>query len=155
MLDRDLAELYGVSTSNFNKAVRRNTDRFPSDFMFRLTDEEFQALRFQIGTSKSGRGGRRYLPYAFTEHGALMAATILNSTRAVGISVQVVRVFVRMRAMLAEHAELKQQIDKLEKKYDYRFKIVFDAIRRLMKPPDTKRKPIGFRAGGGSRRDLG
>jgi len=146
ILDNDLAEIYGVLTKNLNKAVKRNLDRFPDDFMFRLTDEEYESLRFQIGTSNKERGGRRYLPYVFTEHGALMAANILNSPRAVMASVQVVRAFVRMRVMLISHQDLARKMDGLEKKYDHQFKIVFDAIRQLMVPPDPKRKAIGFRA---------
>lgn len=145
ILDSDLAEIYGVSTKNLNKAVKRNLDRFPDDFMFRLTDEEFESLRFQIGTSNETRGGRRYLPYVFTEHGALMAANILNSRLAVLASVEVVRAFVRMRAMLLSHRDLARKIDSLEKKYDRQFKIVFDAIRGLMIPPAPNRKAIGFR----------
>ena len=145
MLDRDLAELYGVSTKNLNKAVKRNLDRFPDDFMFRLDRNELESLRFQVGTSNKGRGGSRYVPYAFTEHGALMVGNILNSPRAVDTSVQIVRAFVKMRTMLATHSELATKFDALEKKYDHQFKVVFDAIRQLMIPPEPKRKPIGFR----------
>lgn len=145
MLDSDLAEIYGVSTANFNKAVKRNVDRFPSDFMFQLDEEEFKSLIFQTGTSNKGRGGRRYLPYVFTEHGALMAANILNSPHAVDASIQVVRAFIRLRAMIVSDAVLSKKVDALEKKYDHQFKVVFDAIRRLMIPPEPKRKPIGFR----------
>lgn len=143
ILDRDLADLYGVSTSNLNKAVKRNLNRFPDDFMFQLTQDEFDALRFQIGTSK--RGGPRYRPYAFTEHGALMAASVLNSAIAIDTSVQVIRAFVKIRALVASHVELAGEIEALEKKYDHHFKIVFDAIRQLMTPPKPKRKLIGFR----------
>ena len=145
ILDSDLARLYGVSTARLNQQVSRNIDRFPRDFMFRLTDEEFKSLMLQNATSKRGRGGRRKLPYAFTEHGALMAANILNSERAVQASVQVVRAFVKLRQMLASNAELARKLLELESKYDHQFKIVFDAIRELMIPPSAKTKPIGFR----------
>ncbi len=156
MLDSDLAKIYGITTSNFNKAVKRNEERFPYDFRFQLTDEEYESLRFQIGTSKgpdkrsqnatskTGRGGRRYFPYAFTEHGALMAANVLKSQRAVEASVQVVRAFVKMRNMLASNAELSKKIESLEKKYDSQFKSVFDAIKRLMLPPVKPKGGIGF-----------
>jgi ORF6N domain. len=151
MLDADLAELYGVETKRFNEQVRRNSERFPEDFMFQLTAEEFANLRSQIATSNNpvgsptGRGGRRHLPYAFTEHGAIMAASVLNSPRAVETSVQVVRAFVRLRQMLASNAELSRRLSTLEKKYDIQFKAVFDAIRELMTPLEPKKKrPIGF-----------
>ena len=145
ILDSDLARLYGVSTARLNQQVNRNLDRFPGDFMFRLTAGEFKDLILQNATSKKGRGGRRKLPYAFTEHGAIMAANILNSQRAVQASVQVVRAFIQLRRMLASNTELARKLDELEKKYDVQFKIVFDAIRQLMSPPPTRTKPIGFR----------
>lgn len=144
MLDSDLAEIYGVETKMFNRAVKRNLKRFPEDFMFQLTAEEDESLRFQIGTSKKSRGGRRYLPYVFTEHGALMAANILNSERAVEASVQVIRAFVKLRQILLSNAELARKVDEIEKKYDANFKIVFDAIRKLMMPPDKPKQAIGF-----------
>lgn len=144
ILDSDLAAIYGVTTSNFNKAVRRNVDRFPEDFMFQLTKEEYESLRFQIGISKTGRGGRRHMPYAFTEHGALMAANILNSETAVRASIQVIRAFVKMRYMLESNKELARKIDALERKYDSQFKVVFEAIRKLMVPPDKPKGEIGF-----------
>ena len=151
MLDADLAELYGVETKRLNEQVRRNSERFPEDFMFQLTIEEFANLRSQIATSNNspgntaGRGGRRHLPYAFTEHGAIMAASVLNSPRAVEASVQVVRAFVRLRLMLASNTELSRKLAMLEKKYDIKFKAVFDAINELMAPLETKKKrPIGF-----------
>ena len=147
MLDADLAELYEVETFNLNKAVKRNIDRFPQDFMFQLTKEEADSLRFQIGMSKKeGRGGRRYLPYAFTEQGVAMLSSVLNSERAVKVNVEIMRAFVRLRQMLASNAELARKLDALEKKYDHQFKVVFDAIRQLMIPLDTKKKgKIGFR----------
>ncbi|HZV45865.1 MAG TPA: ORF6N domain-containing protein [Thermodesulfovibrionales bacterium] len=147
MLDADLAELYEAETFNLNKAVKRNIDRFPQDFMFQLTKEEADSLRFQIGMSKKeGRGGRRYLPYAFTEQGVAMLSSVLNSERAVKVNVEIMRAFVRLRQMLASNAELARKLDALEKKYDHQFKVVFDAIRQLMTPLDTKKKgKIGFR----------
>jgi phage regulator Rha-like protein len=145
ILDSDLARLYGVSTARLNQQVNRNLDRFPSDFMFQLTMEEFRVLMLQNATSKMGRGGRRKLPYAFTEHGALMSANVLTSKRAVQASVQVVRAFVRLRQMLITNAELALKLNNLERKYDQQFKIVFDAVRQLMTPLPSKSKPIGFR----------
>ena len=142
ILDSDLAELYGVETKTLNRAVKRNQSRFPPDFMFQLTVAE--SLRCQFGTSNERRGGRRYLPYAFTEHGALMLANVLNSERAAQTSVHVVRAFVRLRQMLASNAGLARKLAALEKKYNAQFKVVFDTIRRLMNPPETKRREIGF-----------
>ncbi len=148
MLDADLAELYQVETFNLNKAVKRNIDRFPQDFMFQLTKQEADSLRFQIGMSKTeGRGGRRYLPYVFTEHGVAMLSTVLNSEKAVKVNIEIMRAFVRLRQMLASNAELARKLDALEKKYDAQFKVVFDAIRQLMTPPVTKKRKIGFRSG--------
>lgn len=144
MLDTELAEIYGVETKVLNQAVKRNASRFPTDFMFQLTTEEAKTLRSQIVTSNEGRGGRRYLPYAFTEHGALMLANVLNSERAAQTSVMVVRAFVRLRQWLSSNAELARKLEAMEKKYDAQFKVVFDAIRQLMSPVETKRKEIGF-----------
>ncbi len=144
LLDSDLAEIYGVETSHFNRAVKRNIDRFPEDFVFRLTKDEYESLICQIGISNEGRGGRRKLPLVFTEHGALMAANVLRSQRAVEASVQVVRAFVKMRNMLASNAELAKKINALESKYDAQFKIVFDAIKKLMLPPISSKTKIGF-----------
>ena len=146
ILDSDLAAPYGVSVGIFNRAVKRNAARFPPDFVFQLTHEENEALRFQIGISNAGRGGRRYLPYAFTEHGAVMLASVLNSKVAVEASIQVVRAFIRIRTILAAHKELAGKLEELERKYDARFKVVFEAIRRLMRPelPEPPRRPIGF-----------
>ena len=146
MLDSDLAELYGVETKVLNQAVKRNVARFPADFMFQLTQAEYDdlvRLRSQFVTLKRGEH-RKYLPYAFTEHGALMLANVLNSERAAQTSVQVVRAFVRLRQMLASNAELARKLEAMEKKYDRRFKVVFDAIRQLMSPPEHKRREIGF-----------
>jgi len=146
MLDSDLAELYGVETFNLNKAVKRNIDRFPEDFMFQLSKEEADSLRFQIGMSKEkGRGGRRYLPYVFTEQGVAMLSSVLNSERAVKVNIEIMRVFVRLRQMLASNAALARKLEALEKKYDEQFKVVFDAIRELMRPPEKPKRKIGFR----------
>jgi phage regulator Rha-like protein len=144
MLDSDLAEIYGVETKRLNEQVRRNLNRFPPDFMFRLTPKEAESLRSQFATSNTGRGGRRYLPYAFTEHGALMLANVLNSERATQTSVQIVRAFVRLRQLLSSNAELARKLESLEKKYDTQFRVVFDAIRQLMTPEPPKRREIGF-----------
>ena len=149
MLDVDLAMLYGVATKRFNEQVRRNLSRFPSDFMFQLTAEEDAALRSQIATSKTGRGGRRYPPYAFTEHGAIMAATILNSPRATEMSVYIVRAFVQLREALATHRQVAQKLDELAHKvssHDKAIAGVIDAIRQLMAPPIRPKRPIGFTA---------
>jgi phage regulator Rha-like protein len=145
MLDSDLADLYGVETKALNQAVKRNADRFPEDFMFQLTaGEVFKLNRSQIVTGSQKHRDPRFPPYAFTEHGALMLANVLNSERAAQTSVQVVRAFVRLRQMLASNAELARKLDAMEKKYDAQFKVVFDAIRQLMSPPEPKRREIGF-----------
>ena len=175
MLDADLAELYGVTTKRFNEQVKRNLERFPTDFMFQLTDEEHDSLRSQIATlnadgslrsqiatsnadgslrsqnvtSKTGRGGRRYLPYVFTEHGAIMAASVLSSPRAVEMSVFVVRAFVQLRELLASSRELSERLDELERKlstHDQAIAGVIDAIRRLTSVPAKPSRPIGFTA---------
>lgn len=162
ILDSDLADLYGVATKRFNEQVKRNIDRFPTDFMFQLTEEEGESLRSQIvtlnvdnslrsqnATSKTGRGGRRYLPYVFTEHGAIMAASVLNSPRAVEMSVFVVRAFVQLRALLASSRELSERLDELERKlatHDQAIAGVIDAIRRLTSVPAKSSRPIGFTA---------
>jgi len=152
--DSELATLYGVSTKRFNQQVRRNRKRFPADFMFQLTAEETGSLRSQIATLKSGRGRhRKYLPYVFTEHGAIMAATILNSPRAIEMSVYVVRAFVQLREMLASNKELARRFAQLETRLDKRLTThdeaiaaILAAIRQLMHPPIPKRRPIGFTA---------
>ncbi len=149
ILDSDLAALYGVPTKRLNEQGRRNRERFPADFMFQLTVHETAVLRSQFATSKPGRGGRRYRPYVFTEYGALMAATILNSPVAVQVSIQIVRTFVRLRQLLATHAQLTRKLVELERKYDDQFKVVFDAIRELMVPPEPgAKRRIGFRVKG-------
>jgi phage regulator Rha-like protein len=149
MLDSDLAELYEVPTKRFNEQIKRNIERFPADFMFQLTEEEFVDLRSQIATSKVRHGGRRHLPYAFTEHGAIMAATVLNSTRATEMSVFIVRAFVQLREMLSTHKELAAKLNALERKvgsHDQAIGGLIDAIRQLMAPPETKKRGIGFLA---------
>ena len=143
ILDTDLAALYGVPVKRLNEQVRRNVDRFPEDFVFQLTEQEWKGLRSQFATSNS-RGGRRYLPYAFTEHGAIMAANVINSAQAIQMSVVVVRAFVKLRRMALSVAGLARKVDELERKYDKQFKVVFDAVRRLMTPPELPRKRIGF-----------
>ena len=147
ILDSDLAELYGVPVKRLNEQVKRNQERFPSDFMFRLSAEESDALRSQSATSKTGRGGRRYAPYAFTEHGAIMAATVLNSERAVEMSVFVVRAFVRLREMLATNHQLASKIDELEQRldtHDASIQELIEAIRELMAPEPGSGRKIGF-----------
>jgi phage regulator Rha-like protein len=146
MLDADLARLYGVATKNLNKAVRRNANRFPSDFMFQLSSKEMKILRFQMGTSKGVRGGRRYAPYAFTEQGIAMLSSVLRSSRAVQVNVAIVRTFVRLREMLTTHEELRRKIDAMEKRYDARFQAVFDTIRQMLATPFPAKKAIGFHA---------
>ncbi len=149
LLDRDLAELYGVSTKRLNEQVRRNLARFPEDFMFQLTAAETESLRSQIATSKPGRGGRRYHPYAFTEQGVAMLSSVLNSDRAIEVNIAIMRAFVRLREILATHKDLARKLEEVEKKlgqHDEKFQIVFEAIRQLMAPPpepDHKRR-IGF-----------
>ena len=142
MLDRDLAKLYGVPTKSLNLAVKRNLDRFPSDFMFQLTEEEFFNLRFQFETSSWG--GQRYLPYAFTENGVAMLSSVLNSKRAVQVNIQIMRTFTKLREIISANKDLSRRLDELEKKYDAQFRVVFDAIRELMTPPETKHRRIGF-----------
>jgi hypothetical protein len=161
IVDAELAALYGVETKRFNEAVKRNLARFPVDFMFVLTADEFEALRSQFATSNDiapGRGGRRYAPRVFTEHGALMAATVLSSPRAIEVSVYVVRAFVRLRALAATHSDLAKRLAELEDKTETlamqhdtfsrntrsQLKQVFDALSELVTPPDTPKRPIGF-----------
>jgi len=146
MLDADLAALYGVETRVLVQAVKRNIDRFPEDFMFQLSQEEFAVLRSQSVTS-SDWGGRRYPPYAFTEQGVAMLSSVLRSQRAIQVNIEIMRAFIRLRQMLASHAELARKLDALEKKYDAQFKEVFEAIRQLTTPPQPKRRAIGFRRG--------
>jgi len=142
MLDADLAVIYGVTTKSLNQQFKRNRNRFPGDFAFRLTAEEFENLRSQFVTSSWG--GRRYPPIAFTEHGAVMLASVLNSPTAIATSVEVVRAFIRLRELLATHKDLARRLDELEAKYDQKFAVVFDAIRKLMSPPKPKPREMGY-----------
>ena len=148
MLDSDLAELYAVETSNLNKAVKRNIDRFPQDFMFQLSKEEAEFLRFQIGMSKiEGRGGRRYFPYAFTEQGVAMLSSVLKSERAIHVNIAIMRAFVKLREFLSTHKDLARKLSELERKigkHDMEIKAVFNAIHKLMTPQELKRRRIGF-----------
>jgi len=144
MLDVDLANLYNVNTGILVQAVKRNLDRFPSDFMFQLSNEEFENLKSHFGTS-SLWGGRRYPPFAFTEQGVAMLSSVLHSKRAVQVNVEIMRAFVRLRQILSSHADLARKLEQLEKKYDSQFRAVFDAIRQLMLPePEPKRKRVGY-----------
>jgi hypothetical protein len=144
LLDIDLAELYGVEPRSLTQAVRRNSERFPADFMFALTPAEWKAIRDDLGRSR-GWGGRRYPPHAFTEQGVAMLSSVLRSDRAVDVNIEIMRAFVRMREMLQSRADLARRLDELEVKYDSQFSAVFNAIRQLMMPPAPKRNPIGFR----------
>ncbi|OGP57858.1 MAG: DNA-binding protein [Deltaproteobacteria bacterium RBG_13_61_14] len=152
MLDADLAILYGVPTRVLNQAVKRNLDRFPPEFMFKITLDQAKSLRSQFVTSNAGRGGRRYSPYAFTEHGAIMAANVLNSPRAIQASVHVVRAFVKLREMLGTHKELAHKFAQLERRldsHDESIQVLLAAIRQLMDPKQPPRRRIGFHQGGG------
>jgi len=143
MLDADLAVLYGVETRVLVQAVKRNIERFPDDFMFQLSPEEFSFLRSQSVTS-SQWGGRRYPPYAFTEQGVAMLSSVLKSKRAVQVNVEIMRTFVQLRQMTVDHKALARRLHQLEKKYDKQFSVVFDALRELMQPPTSGKRPIGF-----------
>ena len=142
ILDADIAGLYGVETKALVRAVKRNLDRFTDDFMFQLTAEEVTNLRCQIGTSSWG--GRRYLPYAFTEQGVAMLSGVLKSERATQVNVEIMRAFIRLRRVISQQADLARKLDDLEKRYDKQFSVVFDALRKLMAPPEAEGRPIGF-----------
>jgi hypothetical protein len=144
MLDKDLAALYGVGTRDLNKAVSRNSERFPEDFMFRLKMDELDNLMFQFGTSSWG--GTRKLPCVFTEHGILMLSSVLKSRRAIEVNIQIMRTFTRIRELLSTHADLRRKLEEMEKKYDYQFKVVFDAIKSLISVPAKDIKRISFTA---------
>jgi len=145
MLDRDLAKLYGVQTKALKQAVNRNIERFPDDFMFQLNSKEFKNWRSQFVTSNSGdRMGLRYRPYAFTQEGIAMLSTVLNSERAIQVNIAIMRTFIKLREIMATHKDLARKIDDIEKKYDAQFKVVFDAIRRLLTTPEKPKKRIGF-----------
>jgi phage regulator Rha-like protein len=147
ILDADLATLYGVETRVLVQAVKRNLERFPLDFMFQLSSDEFTVLRSQTVTSR-GWGGRRHPPYAFTEQGVAMLASVLRSPRAIGVNIEIVRAFVRMRRLLASHAKLEKRLLEMEEKYDGQFTVIFEALKQLMAPPETKGRKIGFRGSG-------
>ena len=149
LLDEDLAALYGVETRALLQAVKRNLERFPSDFMFELSGAEWTALRSQSVTSKTGRGGRRYAPYAFTEQGVAMLSSVLNSDRAIAVNIEIMRSFVRIRRLLEADKSLARKFDRLERKlasHDQAIVSILAAIRQLMKPPEPKRRGIGFTA---------
>lgn len=147
LLDSELASLYGVDVKVLNQAVKRNIERFPADFMFQLSAGESAPLRSQIVTLKVGRGlHRKYLPFVFTEQGVAMLSSVLRSPRAVQVNIEIMRAFVRLRQMLQQNTDLARKLAMMEKKYDAQFKVVFDAIRGLMAPPEPGRKRIGFRA---------
>ena len=143
MLDRDLAELYNVETKQLKRAVRRNINRFPEDFMFQLTKEEYRSLRSQFGTLKRGAHSK-YTPMAFTEQGVAMLSSVLNSDRAIEVNIAIMRAFVKLREMMATHEDLKRKIESMEKKYDEQFQIVFEAIKQLLTEEDKPNKKIGF-----------
>ncbi len=143
MIDRDLAELYGVETKQLKRQVRRNIDRFPEDFMFELTKEEYDVLRRQFGTLKRGRHAK-YPPLAFTEQGVAMLSSVLNSNRAIQVNIAIMRTFTRLRKMLATHAELKKKIEEMEKKYDEQFRVVFKALGQLLEADEKPKRKIGF-----------
>ena len=143
MLDTHLAELYHVETKALKRGVRRNRERFPIDFMFELTREEQTALRYQFGTLKRGEHSK-YPLYVFTEQGVAMLSTVLHSARAIHVNIEIIRTSVKLREMFATHKDLARKLEELEKKYDSQFKIVFDAIRQLMLPPEKPKRRIGF-----------
>lgn len=143
MLDFDLAQLYGVETKHLKRAVKRNLSRFPYDFMIELTKEEQESLRCHFGTLKRGQH-IKYLPYAFTEQGVAMLSSVLNSERAIQVNIQIMRVFTQLREMMLSHRDLKERIDALEKRYDAQFRIVFEAIRKLMTEEEKPKRGIGF-----------
>ncbi|MBI4713267.1 MAG: ORF6N domain-containing protein [Planctomycetes bacterium] len=146
LLDKDLSTLYGVATRDLNKAVNRNLSRFPDDFMFQLTRDEFSNLKFQFGTSSWG--GTRKLPRVFTEQGVAMLSSVLNSERAIKVNIQIMRAFAQLRGLLLTHKELARRLEALERKFgehDDKIKIIFEAIKQLLEPPEEKKKPrIGF-----------
>jgi len=144
MLDSDLAKLYGVPTGLLNLAVKRNIDRFPSDFMFQLTKEEVKPLTLQIAISNKSRGGRRTPPYVFTEQGVAMLSSVLNSKRAIQVNIEIMRAFAKIREMILSYRELQRKINEMEQKYDKNFSAVFEALRELINPPEKPRRQIGF-----------
>lgn len=148
MLDSDLAELYNSETKRLNEQVGRNRDRFPPDFMFQLTEEEWESLRSQFATSKIGKGGRRYMPFVFTEHGVLMLSSVLSSKQAIQVNIQIVRVFTKLRALLGEHADLKVEISDIKKQlqnHDKNIELVFSYIDELTEKKAKPRRRIGYK----------
>jgi phage regulator Rha-like protein len=145
MFDKDLAKLYGVETGALVRAVKRNIGRFPEDFMFQLTKEEYTGfLRCQIGISKEERGGRRYLPYVFTEQGVAMLSSVLRSTRAIQVNIAIMRTFVKLREILASNELLRRKIESMERKYDEQFKAVFSVLEKMLAEPEKPKQPFGF-----------
>ncbi|MFC1595793.1 ORF6N domain-containing protein [Candidatus Margulisiibacteriota bacterium] len=144
MLDRDLSTLYGVTTGNLNKAVKRNIDRFPEDFMFQLSKDELDRLIFQSGRSNQ-RGGIRKRPHVFTEQGIAMLSSVLNSKQAIDVNIQIIRTFTKLREMLSNYEDLKQKIEHIEKTYDKQFRVVFEAIRHMIEQPKKSDQEIGFK----------
>ena len=144
MIDRDLAELYGVETKRLKEQVRRNIERFPEDFMFELTKDELENWRSQFATSNRDTMGLRIPPFAFTEHGVLMLSSVLKSERAIQVNIVIMRAFVKLREMLSTHKDLKRKIESMEKKYDEQFQIVFEAIKQLLTEEDKPKKKIGY-----------
>jgi hypothetical protein len=148
MLDIDLAELYQVKTKRLNEQVKRNIHRFPEDFMFQLTDEEWELLKSQIATSNIGRGGRRYAPLAFTEHGVLMLSSVLNSERAIQVNIQIMRIYNKLKGMIMDHKDILLKLEKLEgkvSKHDEDFKVVFEYLTELLNPKTAPMRKIGFK----------
>ena len=148
MLDRDLASLYGITTGNLNKAVRRNIDRFPDDFMFQLSKDEYDSLRFQFGILKKGQHSK-YLPQVFTQDGVAMLSSVLNSKKAIQVNIQIMRTFTKLREMMMSHKELQKKIEAMERrhaKHDEHFQIVFKTIKQMLNPPVEKKGKIGFRS---------
>lgn len=143
MFDKDLANLYGVETKMLIRSFKRNIDRFPADFAFQLNKKEFDILRFHFGTSS--HGGRRYVPYVFTEQGVAMLSSVLNSKRAIQVNIQIIRTFTELRKALATHKELREKIEEMERKYDKRFRAIFETIKLLIKEDDKPRKELGFK----------
>ena len=148
MLDLDLAELYQVDTGRLNEQVKRNAVRFPEDFMFQLTNEEWESLRSQFAVSKKGRGGRRYAPFAFTEHGVLMLSSVLNSERAIQVNIQIMRIYSKLKGMILDHKDILLKLERLEgkvSKHDDNFKLVFDYLTELLNPKTEPMRKIGFK----------
>lgn len=148
MLDEDLADLYGVETKRLVEQVKRNLERFPEDFMFQLNKKEAAALRSQIATSNTGRGGRRYAPYVFTEQGVAMLSSVLRSKRAIAVNIEIMRAFVELRRVAGSYANVEKRLEQIERgmgEHDEQFDQIFNALRQLIAPPPQPKRPIGFR----------